>query len=152
MRHIAIKCHAKKIKSYDQSSQKQYRVLGSQKKTSQIINASLVIKWDTLLYNVVQRRSRDANSCSVEEEEQKLASITISEDHINDNNIVNSSCSFCDDNFQLGEEAYRIQFCTHVYHLPCLLKWLLQQTNKQKLSTLQNTKYPLRHLIMSSYK
>jgi len=152
MRHIAIKCHAKKIKSYDQSSQKQYRVLGSQKTTSQIINASLVIKWDKLLYNVVQRRSRDANSCSVEEEEQQLASITISEDHINDNNIANSSCSICDDSFQLGAEAYRIHFCTHVYHRPCLLKWLLQQTNKQKLSTLQNTKYPLRHLIMSSYK
>ena len=74
----------------------------------------------------MQRRSRDANSCSVEEEEQQWASITISEDHINDNNSVNSSCSIYDDNFQLGEEAYRIQFCSDVYHRPCLLKWLLQ--------------------------
>ena len=73
--------------------------------------------------NVVQRRSRDANSCSVQEEEEEkeqLASITISEDHINDNNSVNSSCSICDEHFQLGEEAYRIQFSSRVYHRPCL--------------------------------
>ena len=42
--------------------------------------------WFGRIYeNVVQRRSRDANSCSVQEEEEEkeqLASITISEDHI----------------------------------------------------------------------
>ena len=89
--------------------------------------------WFGRIYeNVVQRRSRDANSRSVQEEEEEkeqLASITISEDHINDNNSVNSSCSICDEDFQLGEEAYRVQFCRHVYHRPCLLKWFLKQKN-----------------------
>ena len=88
-----------------------------------------------------QRRSRDAANSRVqqeqqqqlleqqqqqEEQQQQLASITISEDHISVNSSY-SSCSICHDDFRLGEEAYRIQFCSHVYHRPCLFKWLLQQ-------------------------
>ena len=55
---------------------------------------------------------------------EQLRRITISEEHINDNNSITSGCPICRINFELGEEDAFQTHCGHIYHTVCISTWL----------------------------
>jgi len=67
----------------------------------------------------VRRHLRDT-AAAVEQ----LRRITISEEHINDNNSITSGCPICRINFELGEEDAFQTHCGHIYHTVCISTWL----------------------------
>jgi hypothetical protein len=74
---------------------------------------------DRLFPVYVRRHLRDT-AAAVEQ----LRRITISEEHINDNNSITSGCPICRINFELGEEDAFQTHCGHIYHTVCISTWL----------------------------
>jgi len=54
--------------------------------------------------------------------------ISISGEHISDNNSVTSSCPICYDDFKFGEDAVQLN-CGHVYHPNCISSWMRRPNN-----------------------
>ncbi|CAM8953762.1 unnamed protein product [Rhodiola kirilowii] len=57
---------------------------------------------------------------------EKLPKITINSDNNVDESGENACCSVCLQDFQLGETARCLPQCHHMFHQPCIDKWLLR--------------------------
>ncbi|RVX16729.1 NEP1-interacting protein 1 [Vitis vinifera] len=56
---------------------------------------------------------------------EKIPKITITSDNNGDASGEKVSCSVCLQDFQLGETVRSLPHCHHMFHLPCIDKWLL---------------------------
>ncbi|TKY58318.1 NEP1-interacting protein 2 [Spatholobus suberectus] len=57
---------------------------------------------------------------------EKIPKITITSDNNVDASGEKVSCSVCLQDFQLGETVRSLPHCHHVFHLPCIDKWLIK--------------------------
>ncbi|GAB4847590.1 Translation initiation factor 3 subunit c [Ancistrocladus abbreviatus] len=57
---------------------------------------------------------------------EKIPKIKITNDDIVDASGEKVSCSVCLQDFQLGETVRSLPHCHHMFHLPCIDKWLLR--------------------------
>ena len=62
------------------------------------------------------------------EEVAAIIPITISGEHISDNNSITSSCPICYEDFELGEEADQLH-CRHIFHQNCISPWLISNNS-----------------------
>lgn len=70
----------------------------------------------------------DTSSCKgmAGDSVDKLPLITINNDNNVDESEENICCSVCLQDFQLGETARCLPQCYHMFHQPCIDKWLLR--------------------------
>ncbi|KAJ1380030.1 Zinc finger, RING-type [Sesbania bispinosa] len=66
--------------------------------------------------------AKGLSSASVE----KIPKITITSDKNVDASGERVSCSVCLQDFQLGETVRSLPHCHHMFHLPCIDKWLIK--------------------------
>ncbi|KAJ0041001.1 NEP1-interacting protein-like 1 [Pistacia vera] len=59
----------------------------------------------------------------------KIPKITIGTDNNVDDSGEKVSCSVCLQDFQLGETVRSLPHCHHMFHLPCIDKWLLNHAS-----------------------
>ncbi|CAI9282382.1 unnamed protein product [Lactuca saligna] len=57
---------------------------------------------------------------------EKIPKIAITSDNDVDNSGERVSCSVCLQDFQLGETVRSLPQCHHMFHLPCIDKWLVR--------------------------
>ncbi|KAI3808388.1 hypothetical protein L1987_24338 [Smallanthus sonchifolius] len=57
---------------------------------------------------------------------EKIPKITVTSDNILDDSGEQVSCSVCLQDFQLGETVRSLPQCHHMFHLPCIDKWLVR--------------------------
>ncbi|XP_054825423.1 NEP1-interacting protein 1 [Prosopis cineraria] len=57
---------------------------------------------------------------------EKIPKITITSDNNVDASGERVSCSVCLQDFQLGETVRSLPHCNHMFHLPCIDKWLFR--------------------------
>lgn len=56
----------------------------------------------------------------------KIPKITITSDHNVDASGERVSCSVCLQDFQLGETGRSLPYCHHMFHQPCIDRWLIK--------------------------
>ncbi|KAK1440547.1 hypothetical protein QVD17_06376 [Tagetes erecta] len=57
---------------------------------------------------------------------EKIPKITVTSDNNVDDSGERVSCSVCLQDFQLGETVRSLPQCHHMFHLPCIDKWLIR--------------------------
>ncbi|KAG2323332.1 hypothetical protein Bca4012_058819 [Brassica carinata] len=57
---------------------------------------------------------------------EKIPKLTITDNNNTDASENRDSCSVCLQDFQLGETVRSLPHCHHMFHLPCIDKWLLR--------------------------
>ncbi|GAA0148988.1 hypothetical protein LIER_08277 [Lithospermum erythrorhizon] len=57
---------------------------------------------------------------------EKLPTVTITNDNNFDDSGERVSCSVCLQDFQIGETVRSLPDCHHMFHLPCIDKWLVR--------------------------
>ncbi|KAI3798819.1 hypothetical protein L1987_34098 [Smallanthus sonchifolius] len=57
---------------------------------------------------------------------EKIPKITVTSDNNLDDSGERVSCSVCLQDFQLGETVRSLPQCHHMFHLPCIDKWLIR--------------------------
>ncbi|KAK1410496.1 hypothetical protein QVD17_37033 [Tagetes erecta] len=57
---------------------------------------------------------------------EKIPKITVTRDNNLDDSGERVSCSVCLQDFQLGETVRSLPQCHHMFHLPCIDKWLIR--------------------------
>ncbi|QCD82114.1 NEP1-interacting protein 2-like [Vigna unguiculata] len=60
---------------------------------------------------------------------EKIPTITITSDNNVDASGDRVSCSVCLQDFQLGETCRSLPHCHHMFHLPCIDKWLIKHAS-----------------------
>ncbi|WVZ22182.1 hypothetical protein V8G54_000726 [Vigna mungo] len=60
---------------------------------------------------------------------EKIPTITITSDNNVDASGERASCSVCLQDFQLGETGRSLPHCHHMFHLPCIDKWLIKHAS-----------------------
>ncbi|KAJ4714124.1 RING/U-box superfamily protein [Melia azedarach] len=60
---------------------------------------------------------------------EKIPKITITSNNNVDESGEKVSCSVCLQDFQLGETVRSLPHCHHMFHLPCIDKWLLRHAS-----------------------
>ncbi|KAG2408834.1 NEP1-interacting protein [Vigna angularis] len=60
---------------------------------------------------------------------EKIPTITITSDNSVDASGDRVSCSVCLQDFQIGETGRSLPHCHHMFHLPCIDKWLIKHAS-----------------------
>ncbi|KAJ9540798.1 hypothetical protein OSB04_027304 [Centaurea solstitialis] len=63
---------------------------------------------------------------------EKIPKITVTSDNNMDDSGERVACSVCLQDFQLGETVRSLPQCHHMFHLPCIDKWLIINKEKKK--------------------